>query len=391
MLGDASLRAAKRRIMVRDSATLLVLVLATIALYAVTSFLFRTFSARRVALGRQYAAAGRELLSTGKPQEAIAALRVSLSYNPDDTANHLLFAEALSRAHHNDEAANYFISLRDAQPADGFINLQLARLARQKHDTSQAIEFYRAASLGNWQSDGIAARRNVQMELAGYLIQNRDFGGARSEILIAAANAPETAALDVTFGDLMLQAGDPGAALGFYRKAAALDPHSFDALFKAGSIAYRVADYSGAASLLALALKQVPASARETPDVRQASELESSARRILSLTLSSDLAPRERVEHLRSAASVARKRVTDCAAQMSGTAALPQELQSLGTQWQASSRMLSRRLPVDDTADQDALQRLIFDSETQTAALCGAPSGDDALLLMLARSAGDRR
>ena len=39
-----------------------------------------------------------------------------------------------------------------------------------------------------------------------------------------------------------------------------------------------------------------------------------------------------------------------------------------------------------DTAEQDAVMRLVYDTETQTSQICGAPAGDDALLLMLAKS-----
>jgi tetratricopeptide (TPR) repeat protein len=372
--------------MLRDSVTLLVLVLATVALYAITSFLFRTFSAHRAALAKEYAASGRALLSANQPDQAIDALRVSLSYDPDDTANHLLFAEALARAHHTEEATNYFVSLRDAQPADGFINLQLARLARERHDPRQAVDYYRDASLGNWQNDGISARRQVQLELAAYLIQNGDLGAARSEILVAAANAPETPGLDMTFGDLLQQANDPGGALAFYRKAATLDRHSFAALYKAGTVAYRLGSYADAAGLLSLALKQTSASQRDTPEVARATELEASARRILSLSLADDLPPRERVDHLRSAAAIAKMRVADCAAHL-GSATPPPQLLALVSQWQAASRFTTQRIPLDDTNDQDAVAHLIFNSEIQTARLCGPPSGDDALLLLLAHAA----
>jgi hypothetical protein len=42
---------------------------------------------------------------------------------------------------------------------------------------------------------------------------------------------------------------------------------------------------------------------------------------------------------------------------------------------------------LEDTAQQDGLTKLIFDTEEQTAQRCGPPAGDDALLLQLANAA----
>jgi len=41
---------------------------------------------------------------------------------------------------------------------------------------------------------------------------------------------------------------------------------------------------------------------------------------------------------------------------------------------------------LNDTGEQDAVMKLVYDTETQTSQICGAPTGDDALLLMLAKS-----
>lgn len=377
--------------MLRDTLTLSVLVIATIALYVITSFLFRSFAAHRSELARQYAATGRAALIAGQPEQAISSLRVSLSYNPDDTENHLLFAEALAQAHHTEEATNYFLSLRELRPADGFINLQLARLARQKGDDRQAIDYYRSSALGNWDGDGVTARRQVQLEFAEYLIQRGDLGGARSQIFIAATNAPETADLDILFADWLVKANDPAAALGFYRKAVALDPHNFNALFEAGSIAYELRRYQDAADLLSLALRRTPAAERNNFQAVRAAKLEDNTRRILNLTLSADLPPRQRVEHLRTALPIAKARLEGCATGVASLSTLPASIQALQARWQDATKLTGRPIPADNTADQDAVARLIFDTEIESARFCGAPSGDDALLLLLARTPDEGR
>jgi predicted Zn-dependent protease len=369
--------------------TLLILVLATVALYAITSFLFRSLETRRAELARQYEQRGKAALSQGHAEQAIAALRVAQSYEPTARSCRLLLAEALTQANHTDEATNYFLSLRESEPADGFINLELARLARQKKETQQAIDYYRAASLGNWQSNGVALRRQVQLELADYLIQNGQLAAARAEILIAAANAPEDAELDTLFGDKLLKANDPTDATAYYQKAVKLDQHNFPALFHAGRLAYSMGDYATAAQLLGLASKERPKAASAS-DTAQLTSLLNDTQQIQKLTLSANLPAQVRADHIREGASIAKIRFDSCAAHFNNvgsaaTLALPTELDALKARWQSAATLLERRSSLAAAANQDNLAQLIFDTEIQTAQLCGPPSGDDALLLLLAK------
>lgn len=209
---------------------MLVLILSTVALYAITSFLFRSFSARRVALAQEFAAGGQNALRRGDPEQAIRDLRISLSYAPDDASNELLLAEALAQAHHPEQARTYFLGLLDDQPADGFLNLQLARLARERNDTHVAIRYYRAAGNGNWTGDSLSARFHAQLELADYLTQLGDLRTARAELLIAVADAPQDGGVAVMIAHRFEQAGDLSQALKFYKKALKLNPKDADAL-----------------------------------------------------------------------------------------------------------------------------------------------------------------
>lgn len=206
------------------------LVLSTVALYATTSVLFGSFSARRVALGQQFAASGQQALSRGDAEQAIRDLRISLSYAPSEASSQLVLAEALVRAHHPDQARGYFLGLLDEQPADGFLNLQLARLARERKDTQTAVRYYRAAAVGNWSGDSMSERFHAQIELADYLSELGDLRSARAELLVAAADAPEDAAGATMIGQRLERATDLPDALKFYEKALKMDPKDTGAL-----------------------------------------------------------------------------------------------------------------------------------------------------------------
>lgn len=361
------------------------LILSTVTLYAITSFLFGSFSARRVELGREFAVSGQQALSKGNAEEAVHDLRISLSYAPDEMNNRLVLAEALAQAHHTEEARSYFLGLLDEQPADGFVNLQLARLTRQRKETQAAIGYYRAAAVGNWNGDSINERFHVQTELADYLIALGDLPSARAELLIASADAPDDAAIYTTLGESFERANDPTDALELYQKAIRVNPDASDAVYKAGRVAYQLGEFSTAARLLSLARRTDVRTKLGDEDAKEAEHLLESSRRIQGLTLSADLPTSDRVEHILRALTIAKARFESCAARPNASQ-WSSDLQGLENGWNNAEAVRSQRSLLEDAAQQQNMVNLIFTTEEVTARLCGAPSGDDALLLQLANS-----
>lgn len=366
------------------------LILSTVALYALTSFLFRSFSARRVALGQEFATSGQHALSSGEAEQAVHDLRISLSYAPDEMGNRLLLAEALAQANHPDQARGYFLGLLDEQPADGFLNLQLARLARKRKDTQAAVSYYRAAGVGNWSGASLDQRFHVQLELAEYLIQLGNLPPARAELLVAAADSPEDAMVQTALGEEFERAGDPTDALSFYQRAIKMNPDAAAAIYKAGRVSYETGDYVTAARLLALARRTDLRAKLGDQDAQEAERLLDSSQRIEELTLSSTLPSHDRIEHLLRAIPIARARFESCSAQFNGGQP-PGKLQSLQAGWDDADRIRVTRSALDDASQQENLTRLIFETEQVTSEVCGAPSGDDALLLQLANSSSEDR
>jgi tetratricopeptide (TPR) repeat protein len=378
---------ARRRLFLRDSLAFLVLALITGALFLVTLFLFRSFTSHRAELAVRWSGRGRDALRAGRPQEAIVALRTGLSYAPGTRSYELLLAQALEDVGRTDEASNYFMNLWGTQPGDGFINLELARLAAKKNDPRNAVKSYRASIYGTWEGDGVVRRREVRLELARYLIAQHEMNAARIELLIAAGNSPSDPNLNRTLADLLVEAGDMADGLTFYNKVLKDDPKNQAALAGAGRAAYQLGNFAAAHSLLERAL-EAKASLLEknaSPSGELAGMLASS-KRILELRPSGKLRSSERVSRILVDLGIAKKRFSSCAASFGTGDKLPLPLQQLNARWASDGSDDSRAVLSRSAARQDAAVQLIYDTELQTSQFCGAPAGDDALLLLLAKS-----
>ncbi|HET6169152.1 MAG TPA: hypothetical protein VFE01_03180, partial [Terracidiphilus sp.] len=94
----------------------------------------------------------------------------------------------------------------------------------------------------------------------------------------------------------------------------------------------------------------------------------------------------ERVARILTGRTIAKKRFEDCSAKLAQSGQSPASLQILSSAWTGKISDASRGALLRDSDAQDATLKLIFDTEVQTNQVCGAPSGDDALLLLLAQS-----
>lgn len=380
---ETQLRTSKRQLVLHDSLAFLILLAATAVLFAITLFLFRSFSAHRADIAHEAGDDGRLALSEHRPHDAIADLRTALSYAPNERSYELLLAQALSEDGHLEEAINYFLNLWEAQPGDGFINLQLARLERQRRDSQHAINYYRASIFGSWNGDGVVRRRDVRLELANYLIDQRQFPLAQTELLIAASNAPSDPSLSVSLGDILLRANDPADAMKQYQKAIAEGPHHAIAYEKAGRLAYKLGDYPNAREWLEKALRESAGALSSSPEPEgDTTTLLRNAERLLLLDPGRANTRSDRVTRILDDRAIAKRRFDACVKQ---TTAPQTSLDTLTSRWTASASNATRAALMREDANQDLIRSLINDNEITTAKLCGAPQGDDALLLLLAQ------
>ena len=375
----------KRRLILRDTLTFLSLALITAALFAVTLFLFRTFAAHRQELAQRWAARGQAAIASGHPDQAIVALRAALSHAPGERSYELRLAQALDDAGHTEEAYNYFLGLWETQPGNGLINLSLARLAAKKNDMQAAINYYRAAIYGTWEGDGIVRRRDLRLELSRYLIAHHDLSSARTELLVAGGNAPDDLGLALTLAQLLEQASTPHDALNYYQKVLAQEPNNQQALEAAGRLEYGFGNFEEAQRLLDRARHEHDATAPNQALSPNVQAMLDTSKQILSLAPSKKLPAKERVTRILRVRNLAKRRFDSCKAQVSA-ASEPSPLQNLGARWMSKEANINRDALLNDTGEQDAVMKLVYDTEVQTSQICGAPTGGDALLMMLAKS-----
>jgi tetratricopeptide (TPR) repeat protein len=426
----ASDRIERRRLIFADTLALVTLFAITALLAVMTNYLYQSYASHQVELANRWLERGEQAMRDGKPQAAIDALSSALAFAPSDRNTEIELAEALASAGRIQEATVYFNALLESQQGSGLINLQLARLAGRQENVNQAIEDYQRAIYGNWEGDGYVRRRDVRFELINYLIDHQLLDRARSELLVASGNAPQDdISVQLDIARMMERAQAPSDALHLYKTILHRHPSLREALAGAGRTAFQIGHYLEAKRYLARALEGPGVEQEPKVVLDQSRDRLNEATRLLLVYPSSRLSPHERNVRILADRKLAMARLAECtqnrpptpAKNSAATSAPPpaatkgsNPLQSLTSRFTSHSagpapnpaaapplvdplQSLAERwkgLPanVSLTAlenDPDLAQRqiqLIYDTELITQQVCGAPAGDDELLLKIAQA-----
>lgn len=377
-------RLARRRLILRDAASLFSLFLITVVIFLLTLLLYRSFRNHQQVLGERWKARGEAALRSGDPKQAIDALRSALAYVPSRSTE-IELATALAQAGRTVEATAYFNTLLESAPGDGVINLELARLAAKQGNERLAIQRFQAALDGTWEGNGYDRRREVRLELVNYYISRQEYTSARTQLLIAASNAPEDPAIQVRIAGMLEKAQDPTDALSIYRAVSARRDAPLAAFEGAGRTAFHLGMYRVANSYMSRALSS-PAANKLPPAQKAADQyVANTSSHILLLFPALDLPSRSRAERILYLRKIARDRLSACST--SNPSQAPQLASIVGRWDQLPSQLRLRTLEQQPDLENTVLQ-LAYDTETATAQVCGAPTGDDALLLRIARNPG---
>jgi tetratricopeptide (TPR) repeat protein len=424
----ASDRIERRRLIFADTLSLVTLFAVTALLAVMTNYLYQSYASHQVELANRWLARGEQAMRDGKPQAAVDALSSALAFAPSDRNTAIQLAEALASAGRVQEATVYFNALLESQQGSGLINLQLARLAARQDNVNQAIEDYQKAIYGNWEGDGYVRRRDVRFELINYLIDHQLLDRARSELLVASGNAPQDdISIQLDIARMMERAQAPSDALHLYKTILHRHPSLREALEGAGRTAFQIGRYLEAKRYLTRALEGPGVDQEPKAVLDQGRDRLNEATQLLLLYPSSRLSPYERSVRILTGRKLAMARLAECtqdrpppansaasapppAAASKGPNALQSltsrftsrptspasnqaaapppvdPLQSLAERWKRLPAKVSLSELENDPDLAETQIQLIYDTELITQQVCGAPAGDDALLLKIAQS-----
>ncbi|MBI3490276.1 MAG: tetratricopeptide repeat protein [Acidobacteria bacterium] len=317
---------------------------------------------------------GEQQLHAGDLDGAIAAFRRASVKNPEEREYVLALARALAAKRLDDEARRALLLLRESAPEDAEINLQLARLAADRQDVTEALRYYHNALYSPWSSDQADMRRRVRLELARFLIAHDQTSRAVSELLVSSVDTPETAAAHVELARLFSQAGDTRHAADQFASALRLEPDNGEALAGAGGTAFRLGDYT----LARRYLRRAPADTNIT-SLREVADLVASAD-----PLASRLAAAERQRRLLAAFRYARQRLDACV-----VARAQPDADAAALQREAAAFARKLRPPaIRESETIDAGAELAFRISRAAAQRCAPPTSMDRALDLIAKMHG---
>lgn len=351
-------------------------VLAVAAFLAVTG-LSRLYHAQQDSLANRWFTRGVADLKAQRFDVAAVEFRAALLYSRDNYSYQLSLAEALLGERRTSEAYAYLLNLWDREPDDGVVNRELARIAAQHGDSEQALRYYNHAIYAIWPADQEVERRNTRLELIEFLLKNNAKAQAESQLIALAANLGDDPREQAHVGDLFVRAQDYERALAAYRASLRLDRHNPAANAGAGLAAFEVGRYPLAHRYLQAAVAADPHDARSA-DLLATTDL------VLQMDpLQRELSTARRRRLAIDTFSIAGERLKSCG--VTNGAGVPVST-SLADAWaklkpQVNERGLQR--------DSDLIEKAIalaFEIEVQTSSgACGAPSGKDLALLLIAK------
>src|SRR5271157_1489529 len=209
--------------------TLAVTLLLILAGITFTQYFVNRHRATEQELAQRWFNRGNEAMQANAPKFAADAYRTALNYDRENSEYRLRLAQALLADGRLAEAHAHLISLWEEEPANGAVNLTLARLEAQRGHGSAAVRYYNDAINGVWQEDPRKHRTETRFELAQYLRQQKQPARAQAELLALLADAPSDPADLLRLGSMLLEVNEPAHALQAFNALLSKDANNAQA------------------------------------------------------------------------------------------------------------------------------------------------------------------
>lgn len=393
--------------------TLFVVVILIMAGFAFTQYFVKLHRSTEESLAQRWFARGEAAMRDGDPPAAADEYRTALSYDRENDLYRLRLAQALLGSNRLNEAHAHLISLWDEEPADGEVNLALARLYARRNDPTQAVRYYRNAINGVWSDSPQQHRIATRFELVHYLIQRYDTGQASAELLALQADQPPNVSDRLLLAKLLLDVGEAARATDVYNKLLKDEPGNAQVWLGLGEASFRLGEYQQAEHALATAVERDPASTDAQQQLDSVREVLRVAPSLRGLSLA------ERTRRVADAFNTAMSRLTGCATQkgyvltpqgiaasspstsknkqpssaaegrvlptIEETAPAPDELQLLYSRGLQIKSAAAERVLLRNPDSLEPVMQFVFQVEGSTAPICPDITPADRALLLLAQ------
>ena len=373
--------------------------------FALTQYVVNLHRDMNSGLAARWFTRGEEAMQAHLPAVAAEDYRAALSYNPENREYRLRLAQALLAANRLNEARAHLTSLWEQEPADGEVNLTLARLYARHNNYSQAVRYYSNAINGVWKDDPRAQRIATRFELSRYLIQQQKQAQAQAELMALQADGPPETGDQLALAAMLLQVNEPKRAAEAYDAVLKHDAKNAEAWLGKGKASLAIGDYKEAEHDMANALERDP----KLDDARQQLAL---VREILRLDPAlRGLSVAERSRRVAESFQQAMQRLNSCATQQgiglapqnsapgsSGATPAPASpaasplavsLQRLYTQGQQQQPSATERALARNPDALEPAMQFVFTVERTTAPACPPSDVADQALFTLAQSEGE--
>lgn len=374
------LRGVQLKVVVRRSISLIWLIVAVVPCFALTTALTRVHRGQLARVAAEWSVRGERALQNGDAADAIIDFRNALSYDGESRAVRLRLAQALVAADRPDEAIGYLATLRDDEPGNGPVNLELARIYARRGEIGTATRYYHGAVEGAWSSNGEDRRRSARFELATLLVSSGDKAHAEPELVALTSDPPSDPATLKQIAGLLVRAGLLDHAQRVLLTVLSTNPRDAGALAQIGEIAFQRRDFTAAARYLERA-------APATTDAMIRRDAFTARLVLASDPFARRLTRAERAWRAHQAFAAAQARLAACLQRVPADAAL----RDLRVRSDALQRNATEPHLRADPDAIDAVMDFTFDVEAAAAARCGAPEGIDRALHLLGEARRSER
>jgi tetratricopeptide (TPR) repeat protein len=236
-----------RHVVRRETVRLIILTTIATAAFVGTRALAQRAEDLAVEDAAAWYARGQELLTEANAEEAAVAFRRATMKHRGEKRYVLALADALGRSGNPDPAARALLALRELSPEDVDVNLALARLARARGDSTEAVRYYQHAIYAP--AATAASSRDLRFELVEFLLETNQLARADSEIIAASIDLPDDPSIRLEFGGLFLRAGNPARAGEHYELVLKQDRTHLGARDGAVRAAWALGDYRRVAGI----------------------------------------------------------------------------------------------------------------------------------------------